>query len=302
MTSRSTSQTGSPGCAVLDCQASSAIPAGVAEAPVAHAASMPRSLLLVDDEPNIVSSLKRLLRRDNYAIHTAGSGQEGLDILAAIPVDVIISDQRMPGMMGVDFLRQAKQLYPDTVRIVLSGYSELQSVVAAVNEGDIYKFLMKPWDDAQLREHIAEAFRRKGMEDENRRLTMKLTQVNGDLLASNRRLQEVLALQINRIEIDETSLDITREALDLIPVPVLALDDEDVIVYMNASAIAVLENGVALLGCSARDVLPRLLDAMAGLDPPSSTGRFDLGACQYRLVVRRMGGASHSRGRIVTLL
>ncbi|MET3131544.1 diguanylate cyclase (GGDEF)-like protein/PAS domain S-box-containing protein [Oxalobacteraceae bacterium GrIS 1.11] len=103
-----------------------------------------RTLLLVDDEQNIVASLKRLLRRDEYQIFTAGSGQEGMDVLAQHQVDVIVSDQRMPGMIGADFLRAAKQLYPDTIRIMLSGYTELQSVTDAVNEGAIYKFLTKP--------------------------------------------------------------------------------------------------------------------------------------------------------------
>ncbi|MES2091380.1 MAG: EAL domain-containing protein, partial [Pseudomonadota bacterium] len=106
-----------------------------------------RTLLLVDDEENIVASLRRLLRRDGYHIVVAYSGAEGLQRLAEQEVDVIVSDQRMPGMTGVEFLRRAKELYPGTMRIVLSGYTELQSITDAINEGSIYKFLTKPWDD-----------------------------------------------------------------------------------------------------------------------------------------------------------
>ncbi|WP_240538408.1 EAL domain-containing protein [Rhodoferax sp. PAMC 29310] len=84
-----------------------------------------RTILVVDDEPNIVSSLKRLFRKDGHQILTAGSGPEGLDVLSKHKVDIIISDQRMPGMTGVEFLRAAKVNYPDTIRIVLSGYTEL---------------------------------------------------------------------------------------------------------------------------------------------------------------------------------
>jgi CheY-like chemotaxis protein len=102
-----------------------------------------RTLLLVDDEQNIVSSLRRLFRRDGYDIVTANSGAEGLQRLAEVNIDVIVSDQRMPGMTGVEFLRRAKELYPDTVRMVLSGYTELQSITDAVNEGAIYKFPTK---------------------------------------------------------------------------------------------------------------------------------------------------------------
>ena len=125
----------------------------------ANAVAATRTVLLVDDEENILSALKRLLRRDGYRILTAGGGAQGLELLASEPVDVIISDQRMPQMTGVEFLRQVKALYPETVRLVLSGYTELQSITDAINEGAIYKFLTKPWDDDQLREEIRDAFR-----------------------------------------------------------------------------------------------------------------------------------------------
>lgn len=110
-----------------------------------------RALLLVDDEPNVLTSLKRLLRREGYLIYTANSGAEGLELLAKYPIDVIMSDQRMPGITGVEFLRLAKIQYPSTVRIILSGYAELQYVTQAINEGAIYRVLSKPWDDEQLR-------------------------------------------------------------------------------------------------------------------------------------------------------
>jgi len=94
---------------------------------ILHDAAAQRTLLLVDDEEYILTALKRLLRRESYRVLTAPSGHEGLELLAKNQVYVIISDQRMPGMMGVEFLRRAKDTYPDTVRIVLSGYTELQS-------------------------------------------------------------------------------------------------------------------------------------------------------------------------------
>ena len=125
----------------------------------ANAVAATRTVLLVDDEENILSALKRLLRRDGYRILTAGGGAQGLELLASEPVDVIISDQRMPQMTGVEFLRQVKALYPDTVRMVLSGYTDLNTVTDAINRGAIYRFLTKPWNDDELREHIRQAFR-----------------------------------------------------------------------------------------------------------------------------------------------
>lgn len=116
-------------------------------------------LLLVDDEANILSALKRLLRREGYRILTAESGARGLELLAANRVEVILSDQRMPEMTGTEFLSRVKALYPDTVRMVLSGYSELASVTEAVNRGAIYKYLSKPWEDNELKREIRYAFR-----------------------------------------------------------------------------------------------------------------------------------------------
>lgn len=118
-----------------------------------------KRILVVDDEPGILASLRRLLRRDGYEILTANSAREGFDILGQQEVQVILSDQRMPEMSGTEFLSRARELYPETIRIVLSGYTDLESISDAINKGAIYKFLTKPWDDDLLRENIREAFR-----------------------------------------------------------------------------------------------------------------------------------------------
>jgi response regulator RpfG family c-di-GMP phosphodiesterase len=101
-----------------------------------------------------------MLRRDGYRILTAASGLEGLEVLAINRVQVIISDQRMPGMSGTEFLDTVKQLYPATIRILLSGYTDLETVTESVNRGAVFKFLTKPWDDELLREQVRDAFRR----------------------------------------------------------------------------------------------------------------------------------------------
>ena len=116
------------------------------------------TLLLVDDEPNILNALKRLLRRENYRVLTAASGAEALEILAMHSVQVIISDQRMPEMSGIELLSKVKSLYPQTVRIILSGYSEAGTVTDAINQGAVWKYLTKPWDDETLKEEVRKAF------------------------------------------------------------------------------------------------------------------------------------------------
>jgi diguanylate cyclase (GGDEF)-like protein/PAS domain S-box-containing protein len=123
-----------------------------------HPAVALRTLLLVDDEIEILNALRRQLRRGGYRILTAESGMAALELLALNKVQVILSDQRMPGMTGAELLSRVKLLYPDTVRMVLSGYTELSALTDAINQGAIYKFITKPWDDSDLCALIHEAF------------------------------------------------------------------------------------------------------------------------------------------------
>ena len=271
--------------------------AGGGQAP----APPPRTLLLVDDEQNIVSALKRLLRRDQYRILTAGSGQEGLEVLASHPVDVIVSDQRMPGMLGADFLRKAKLLYPQTIRIMLSGYTELQAVTDAVNEGAIFKFLTKPWDDQQLREHIAEAFRLKGIDDDNVRLNEQLREANQALAAANASMQVLVSQQQHQISRDEVSLSIARELLQFLPLPVIGLDDEGMIAFINAAAATLFERGAALLGNEAAVVLPHLFADQQTAGGAGAQHLASIDGQPYAVAIYPMGAHSQSRGSLVTL-
>ncbi|MBY0239725.1 MAG: EAL domain-containing protein, partial [Burkholderiaceae bacterium] len=118
-----------------------------------------RSLLLLDDEPAMVRALNRALRQDGYKILAATNCADALKLLANNPVHVVLADQGMPDMSGVDFMRRVKDLYPDTTRILLSGYSDLEPVIDAINHGAIYRFFPKPWNDEELRACIHDAFR-----------------------------------------------------------------------------------------------------------------------------------------------
>ena len=114
------------------------------------------TILFVDDELSILSTLKRLLRREPYNILTADSGQQGLEILAENSVNIVISDMRMPHMSGAEFLQQVKQHYPQTKRIIMSGYADIEAVVDAVNKGGICHFISKPWDNDELKTIICD--------------------------------------------------------------------------------------------------------------------------------------------------
>lgn len=111
-------------------------------------------ILLLDDEPNIIRAISRVLRRDNYQILAAENTEQAFALLARHDVRVIISDQRMPGMLGTEFLARVKDLYPHTTRMVLSGYADLSTVTDAINKGAVFRFLTKPWDDDKLREEV----------------------------------------------------------------------------------------------------------------------------------------------------
>ncbi len=131
---------------------------------------MPHTLLLVDDEPNVISALKRAFFNEDYEILSANSGREALGILAANPVQVIISDEKMPGMSGAEFLSEAKKVRPETVRFMLTGQASVDAAMMAINEGEIYRFFTKPWDDVQLMFAVKSAFEKFDLEEENRRL------------------------------------------------------------------------------------------------------------------------------------
>ncbi|HTZ17883.1 MAG TPA: EAL domain-containing protein [Dissulfurispiraceae bacterium] len=117
-----------------------------------------RTVLLIDDEPHVLAALRRVIGEEDYCILAATSAAEGFELLAANRVGVVAADLQMPVMNGIEFLGRVKDLYPDILRIVLSGVSDLDTVKEAVNRGAIYKFLNKPWDDEEFREIIRKAF------------------------------------------------------------------------------------------------------------------------------------------------
>lgn len=116
-------------------------------------------LLLVDDEENVLAALKRVFVDDNYKILTANSASEGLKLLENNTVQIIISDQRMPVMTGSEFFAEVRKLYPETIRILLTGYSDFDAIKDAINKGNIYKYLTKPWNNTSLQETVKDALK-----------------------------------------------------------------------------------------------------------------------------------------------
>lgn len=148
------------------------------------------NILLVDDEPNILMALRRLLMDEDFGVLTAESGRVALDLLRETPdVGVIVSDQRMPGMTGVEFLEQARGLVPDALRILLTGYADMEATIAAINRGGAYRYLTKPWDDQVLLMTLREAVTQVRLRRENDRLTQIVNRQNEELRQWNGRLK-----------------------------------------------------------------------------------------------------------------
>ncbi|TXG99490.1 MAG: response regulator [Rhodocyclaceae bacterium] len=149
----------------------------------------PWSLLCVDDEPNILSALRRLLRPHGYQVTIANSGAEALAIMEEQAFDLVISDMRMPEMDGARFLEQVKRRWPDTVRLLLTGYADVTSTVDAINKGEIYRYISKPWDDNELLLIVRQALERKALEREKVRLELLTARQNEELRDLNANLE-----------------------------------------------------------------------------------------------------------------
>lgn len=131
---------------------------------------MQHKVLFVDDEPNVTKALKRALHREPYDILSAGSADEDLEILEHELVDVVVSDENMPGTTGSEFLAVVYRKYPDTIRIMLTGHASVAVAIRAINEGQIHRFFTKPWNDVDLAITIRQALQQKDLIEESRRL------------------------------------------------------------------------------------------------------------------------------------
>ncbi len=137
-------------------------------------------ILYVDDEINNLTSFKAAFRRD-YMVYTAESGEEGERILAENDINIIITDQRMPNMTGVEFLEKILPQHPDPIRILLTGYTDITAVIDAINKGKVYHYLTKPWDESTLRIIIKNAHEIYELRKANKDLMEKLKKANEQL-------------------------------------------------------------------------------------------------------------------------
>jgi response regulator RpfG family c-di-GMP phosphodiesterase len=194
---------------MADAQALAAEPT----APAALAPSSTATLLLVDDEPSILSALRRLFRPHGHRILTAEGGAAALELARGEQIDLVISDMRMPHMDGAQFLEKMRHAQPDAVRILLTGYADISSTVAAINCGQIHRYIAKPWDDNDIVLVVKEALARRSLELRNRELVDLTARQNDELRQLNGKLEERVRHRTAEIEQINDMLNVAYDEL-----------------------------------------------------------------------------------------
>jgi len=175
--------------------------------PTNDTADAPRfTVLCVDDEANILSALRRILRKHDYLVLTAASAQEALEIMEGQAVDLVISDMRMPEMDGAAFLQKVRQCWPETVRLLLTGFSDIPSIISAINDGEIYRYITKPWDEQELLLIVRRALEHVALVRDKQRLEIQVRQQNDTLLQLNSELESKVLARTEDLNIANTKL------------------------------------------------------------------------------------------------
>lgn len=180
-------------------------------------------ILFVDDEIEILSAIKRQFRKENFISVTCNSAKEALNLLKDDEFSVIISDERMPEISGLDLMKTVKELYPNTIRIILSGYADSDTIIDAINMGEIYRFISKPWRYDNVINIITDALNKWTIEKKNRTYMEQI-------IAENRRLKMHLSFR-------GSSLNLDQNVIDEISVPMIAIGKTGNIEEMNSHAL-----------------------------------------------------------------
>jgi adenylate cyclase len=182
-------------------------------------------ILVIDDEQNIINALKRVLRKEEYEIFFANSAEEGLAILEKEKISLVLSDQKLPGMQGTELLKIVKEKYPDTIRMLLTGCVDIAVAQDAINKGEIFKFIIKPWDNEDLRATIKLGIENYKLKMENIKLLDKIQQQNVELMNFNKTLEEKVAKRT--IELKDAYGKMNKTFLDTIQSLALAIEAKD---------------------------------------------------------------------------
>ena len=254
-------------------------------------------MLFIDDEEAVLKALRRYLRNEDFTLLTASSAEEGLTILEKREVQLVISDQRMPGMQGLPFLQRIKQQYPDVVRVLLSGYERAEMLMEAVNQGEVYRCLLKPWDGTELKAVIRQCFEHHDLVRENRKLMTQLQDRNRELQALTTSLESMVAARTR-------TLQLSQEILHALPLPVVGVDPDGMLVVSNDAVARALPSlqGLAL-GLEIGDRLPaplleQIARCMEGGSPRAKTA-LELDGREVVVTCTRLANGPDVRGCVL---
>ncbi len=203
-----------------------------------------KTVLVIDDEQSILDAMLRLVHKEDFTLLTALGGKEGLEILNDNQVELVIVDQNMPGMTGIEFLSIVKDLHADIVRIILTGQAELGIVIDAINKGEVYRYFNKPICKDEILTAIHQCLRHYDLAIENKELAQKTVEQNEELTLLNERLAQLVSSQ-------SVSLDLSQEILERLPVAVIGITGN---------------REIALTNNTAKKTIPALCQVMPGTD------------------------------------
>ena len=264
------------------------------------------TILCVDDEPNILHSMKRLLRKEGYRLLTAQSADDGLKILEENEVHLVISDQRMPEMSGTEFFAIVKERYPDAIRIILSGYTDVDSITESINKGHIYKFLLKPWNDSNLKTEIKQTLEQYDLIQTNKKLHAKVVEQNEELKKINENLENLVQERTMKLEIQNQALELSHAILEDIPVPIIGVSAEQMIVFINREVQSLsdgskhIEIGRKLSDYFSDDVTEKITEALSSNNSIMIKG-YRLSDTSYNIDLIPLAGRFSGKGVILTL-
>lgn len=263
-----------------------------------------QTILCVDDEENVLHALRRLLRKEGYHLLTSSTGKEALEYLKENNVQVVICDQRMLHMSGIDFLSRVKELSPETIRIVLTGYTDIDSITEAINQGQIYKFLLKPWNDQNLKIEIKKAIDQYNLIQANKKLHQKILEQNEELITINENLEEMVKERTKVLEIQNQALELSRAILEDLPIPIIGVSAEKMVVLVNqkVQSIKIMEKSIEI-GNTIHEYfeenLERKIEKVMKTNQKDKLLDCDFGGTRYHLDLIPLSGRFQGKGVIV---
>lgn len=263
----------------------------------------PHTVLCVDDEINILNALKRLFRKEGYRLLTTSSGADALKLLRDNTVHMIISDQRMPEMSGTELMAKVKVLYPDLIRVILTGYTDVDSITKSINQGNIYKFFLKPWNDQSLVLEIRQALEQYDLVQANKALHQKVLEQNEAFRQINDNLENLVKERTRDVEIQNHALALSHAILEDLSVPIIGVSTELMIVLINKAVHKIntgIQIGRPVSDYMTEDIEKKIMEVMSS-GMPQILSRTPIGNSLWNIDITPLSRWFSGKGVVLTI-